>query len=100
VDTAAVRYSLARGVALVELNRPERRNALDFEMVEALHAAMVRACEDREARVIVLTGVGDAFCVGVDGSRLAQAEADAESKDARQSSRRMAPVAAGSGEAI
>ena len=92
MSTAPVRYSVAKGVALVELNRPERRNALDFEMVEALHAAMARAGEDRDVRVIVLTGVGDAFCVGVDASRLAQAESDRDTLDPRRSSREAWPL--------
>ncbi|MGD8859544.1 MAG: enoyl-CoA hydratase-related protein [Myxococcales bacterium] len=53
-------------VAVLTLNRPERRNALSQEMLEAL-ARVLDACErDPAIRCIVLTGVGAAFCAGGD----------------------------------
>ena len=58
--------SVADGVALVTLNRPERRNAYTGQMGELLNRAY-RDCDDDDAvRAIVLTGAGDAFCVGAD----------------------------------
>ncbi len=54
------------GVAVLTLNRPEQRNAYTAEMGELLNAAY-RACDDDDdVRAIVLTGAGDAFCVGAD----------------------------------
>ena len=60
--------AVADGVALLTLNRPERRNAYTAEMGAMLNSAY-RECDDDDAvRAIVLTGAGDAFCVGADFS--------------------------------
>jgi enoyl-CoA hydratase/carnithine racemase len=59
---------VADGVALLTLNRPERRNAYTAEMGALLNRAY-RQCDDDDAvRAIVLTGAGDAFCSGADFS--------------------------------
>jgi enoyl-CoA hydratase/carnithine racemase len=56
------------GVAVVTLNRPEQRNAYTAEMGALLNRAY-RQCDDDDAvHAIVLTGSGDAFCVGADFS--------------------------------
>lgn len=57
---------LRPGVRLVELNRPQRLNALHAEAVEELHAAFEALARDRECRAIVLSGAGRAFCAGLD----------------------------------
>jgi enoyl-CoA hydratase len=54
------------GIRLVELDRPERLNALNSEAVEALHATLDSIALDRSCRVIVLSGRGRAFCAGLD----------------------------------
>jgi enoyl-CoA hydratase/carnithine racemase len=54
------------GVAVVTLNRPERRNAYSAEMGEMLNRAYRECDESDEVRAIVLTGAGDAFCAGAD----------------------------------
>jgi 2-(1,2-epoxy-1,2-dihydrophenyl)acetyl-CoA isomerase len=59
-----LKYSLADGVATLTLNRPEVMNALSSALRQALLAAINRA--GAEARVIVLTGAGRAFCSGQD----------------------------------
>lgn len=62
-----VLYAVDGGTATVTLNRPERRNALAPDLIEALIAALERAHEDPVVRVVVLTGAGDrAFCAGGD----------------------------------
>ncbi|HEY4943152.1 MAG TPA: enoyl-CoA hydratase [Rhizomicrobium sp.] len=54
------------GVAVIVMNRPERRNALSGGMLTAMSAAL-SACEsDPAVACIVLTGAGDAFCAGGD----------------------------------
>jgi enoyl-CoA hydratase/carnithine racemase len=59
---------VADGVAVLTLNRPERRNAYTAEMGERLSAAF-RGCDaDDAVRAIVLTGAGSAFCAGADFS--------------------------------
>ncbi|MEM8959400.1 MAG: enoyl-CoA hydratase-related protein, partial [Pseudomonadota bacterium] len=52
------------GAALVRLNRPEVRNALNTQMRAELLHAVKRA--EAEARVLVLTGTGESFCSGQD----------------------------------
>ncbi|BBX16234.1 crotonase [Mycolicibacterium duvalii] len=58
--------TVSAGVAVVTLNRPERRNAYTAEMGELLSDAYRRCDQDDDVRAIVLTGAGDAFCVGAD----------------------------------
>jgi enoyl-CoA hydratase len=60
-----VAYSLADGIATITLDRPEVRNALNFEMCEALLAATKRAA-DEDARVVFVRGNGPVFCGGAD----------------------------------
>jgi enoyl-CoA hydratase len=52
-------------VAVVTIDRPERRNAVDHEHVERLHAAIQSAVADR-CRVLVVTGASGHFCAGAD----------------------------------
>lgn len=54
------------GVAVVTLNRPRRRNALDRELLLALKDTVGWLRADTDTRVVVLTGAGDSFCAGVD----------------------------------
>ena len=54
-------------MALITLNRPERRNALDAEHYELLSKAWCTVRDDSDIRVAVITGAGDrAFCAGAD----------------------------------
>ncbi len=60
-------YQVTDHVARLTLDRPERRNALSWELVGELRQAFARAKADPEVRVCVLTGAGDrAFCAGAD----------------------------------
>ncbi len=54
------------GVVLVTLNRPERLNAITFEMFDEFHALTRDLKQDRDVRVVVLTGAGRGFCAGLD----------------------------------
>lgn len=54
------------GVALLTLNRPDRLNAMSYELVHDLHVALDGLVDDRSARVVVLTGAGRGFCAGLD----------------------------------
>ncbi len=53
-------------VATVTLNRPDKLNALDLPLIEALVAAGEELKSAREVRAIVLTGAGSSFCAGLD----------------------------------
>jgi enoyl-CoA hydratase/carnithine racemase len=59
-------YEVAEGIATITLNRPEKRNALNWEAYEALEAAFRRAVRDAEARCVIVTGADPAFCSGDD----------------------------------
>ena len=54
------------GIATITLNRPERLNALTFEVYRELIDAFAALREEREVRVVVITGTGKAFCSGGD----------------------------------
>ncbi len=54
------------GVTLLRMNRPERLNAINFELVSELHDALDDIAADDSCKVIVLTGTGRAFCSGLD----------------------------------
>ncbi len=55
----------AEAVLTIELQRPERRNALNSQLVEELREAVLKA-GDGSTRAIVLTGQGTVFCAGAD----------------------------------
>jgi 2-(1,2-epoxy-1,2-dihydrophenyl)acetyl-CoA isomerase len=61
------------GVLTLTLNRPDRLNALSWEMCDRLHQALLKAAEDREVGAIVVTGAGRAFCAGGDVKAMAEA---------------------------
>jgi enoyl-CoA hydratase/carnithine racemase len=66
-------YDVAGPVATLTINRPERRNAITWQMLADLRAALARAKADPEVRVVVLTGAGDkAFCAGADLSGMSE----------------------------
>ena len=54
------------GIATLTFNRPEARNALTGELIQALSAAAPRLALDPKVRVVVITGAGGAFCAGGD----------------------------------
>ncbi|HWN81974.1 MAG TPA: enoyl-CoA hydratase/isomerase family protein [Candidatus Udaeobacter sp.] len=63
---SALLSSLESGVLSLTLNRPDKRNALNAELIEALHQALGRADLDAGVRVVLLRGAGKDFCAGAD----------------------------------
>ncbi|GIW43401.1 MAG: enoyl-CoA hydratase [Candidatus Binatia bacterium] len=61
-----IRYRTHNGVAEITLDRPERRNALNDEMIEGLLSAFRAAYDDVAVRAVVLRAQGDTFCAGAD----------------------------------
>jgi enoyl-CoA hydratase len=53
-------------VAVLTLNRPEKRNALSLQLREALALTLTELAGDHDVRALVLTGAGSAFCSGMD----------------------------------
>jgi len=68
--TGPLRSDCAHGVLALTLDRPDQRNALSTELIEALHAAMEAAELDPGARVVTITGAGRDFCAGADLAEL------------------------------
>jgi enoyl-CoA hydratase/carnithine racemase len=65
--TNEVLYAVDGAIARVTINRPERRNAMSYGVMQGLRDAVARARADDAVRVVVLTGAGDkAFCAGAD----------------------------------
>ena len=86
-EAGTVLFETRAGVAYVTMNRPEKRNALNEEVVAGLKAALRRANVDESIRCIVLRGAGADFCAGADLSalqKIAQASV-AENLDDAQS---------------
>ncbi len=63
---------LEQGLLTITMNRPERRNALNPEMVRGLVEAARRAMEDPAVRAVLLKGAGGTFCVGGDVKAMAE----------------------------
>lgn len=57
---------IADQIATVTLNRPDKKNALNLEMFEALTQAGETLAKDKDLRAVILTGAGDSFCAGLD----------------------------------
>jgi methylglutaconyl-CoA hydratase len=70
MNSDVLRVERAAGVLVLRLNRPEKRNALNGPLVEALDAALRATEDDAELRVILLRGEGPDFCAGADLAEL------------------------------
>ena len=66
--TAELSYAVdARGVGVLTMNRPAARNAIGWDLLEALRAQVSECAEDANLRALVLTATGErAFCAGAD----------------------------------
>jgi enoyl-CoA hydratase/carnithine racemase len=67
----AISIAQEGSVAVITLNRPERRNALSLDLMRELIAAFERIGSDHEARAIILAAAGKVFCSGHDLSEMA-----------------------------
>ncbi|HST53944.1 MAG TPA: enoyl-CoA hydratase-related protein [Pyrinomonadaceae bacterium] len=70
MNDSSVIYSVEGAVALITLNRPEKRNALDDSLIDGLKSALRDADSREDVRTVVLTGAGADFCSGADLSAL------------------------------
>src|SRR6266480_6121958 len=78
IDTGTedLRAEIDSGVAVITMNRPERRNAFSQAMVSALGAVLAQVETDEAVGCVVLTGAGGAFCAGGDVKSMAAPPAD------------------------
>ncbi|MHC4991404.1 MAG: enoyl-CoA hydratase/isomerase family protein [Planctomycetota bacterium] len=61
-----VQREIDDGIATLTLNRPEKRNALSPELIDALLGAVEAVAKDTTVRVMILAGAGRSFCAGMD----------------------------------
>ena len=74
--TEDLRAEIDDGVAVITMNRPERRNAFSRAMVSALGTVLAQVEADEAVGCVVLTGAGGAFCAGGDVKSMAAAPTD------------------------
>jgi methylglutaconyl-CoA hydratase len=81
--TGLLLSSLEGGILTLTLNRPDKRNALNSELIDLLHQALERADLDAEVRVVLIRGAGKDFCAGADLEELlASADRDLAENEA------------------
>ena len=76
---SAIEITREGPLAIVTLNRPEKRNALALPHWQALGAAIRGFAGDESVRVVILTGAGGHFCAGADIGEFDSARTDAKS---------------------
>ena len=71
-DYHKVLYSVDESIARITLNRPEKRNALNDEMIAGIRRALAESAIDEVVRLVLITGAGSDFCAGADLAAIAQ----------------------------
>ncbi len=66
INPKTFRYEQTDGIATITLNRPERLNAITFEVYRELTDAFATLRDEKDVRVVVITGAGRSFCSGGD----------------------------------
>jgi methylglutaconyl-CoA hydratase len=67
---SSILYDITNRIAIITLNRPEKRNALNAELVKELSEALSKAESDESVRAIILKANGNTFCSGADLDQL------------------------------
>lgn len=69
-DFNPVLYEQRGPTAVITLNRPDQRNALNQHLIKGLASAVEQARDDQQVRSVILTGTGSTFCAGMDLAEL------------------------------
>ena len=77
----AVIYEVKDSVATITLNRPDRYNAVNQDLVDGISDSLNKASNDQNVRSVVLTGSGKGFCAGADMSVFAQKATPEQRRD-------------------
>lgn len=72
MSNSLVQYEIRSPAAVITLNRADKRNALNRDLIDELTAAFEQAATDAQARCVILTGSGPVFCAGMDLAELRQ----------------------------
>ncbi len=65
-EAQAVTYRTDGDIAIISLNRPDKRNAVNRALSQGLMACLEKANQDYDVTVIILRGEGKSFCAGHD----------------------------------
>lgn len=84
-------YSTGSGIARITLNRPDKRNALDEELIAGIRQALIQSSQDESVRIVTVTGAGKDFCAGADLAALQRIQ-DAGVIDNLTDARRLADL--------
>ncbi len=77
----AVLYNVKDGVATITLNRPDRYNAVNQDLINGISDSLNKASNDESVRSVVLTGSGKGFCAGADMSVFGQKATPEQRRD-------------------
>ena len=72
MTSAILKMDVSAGVARLTLNRPDKRNAINADLVGALASALERTSIDGAVRVVAILGAGKDFCAGADLAEVAE----------------------------
>ena len=86
VSSDTLQFELTDKVAVITLNRPEVRNAMNAELREALLAALHRVRAEADIRAAIITGAGGTFSAGADLKERARSDRSAATSVASQPS--------------
>src|SRR5260370_14416483 len=78
-------FNESAGVAIITLNRPDKRNAISHELIDDLLRALEDAAQTESIRVVILTGAGKAFCSGMDLDDLKALAARSQAENVKES---------------
>jgi methylglutaconyl-CoA hydratase len=80
-----IKYDIKERIAYISISRPEKRNALNHQVVSELKDTFLNAEKDPLVKVIVLTGEGDTFCAGADLEYLQQLQKNSYEENLKDS---------------
>ena len=66
IHMALIQVQLDNGIATVTLNRPDKKNAMSFALLQALHSTAKQLRKNRDLRAVILTGQNQVFSTGID----------------------------------
>lgn len=66
-----VLFEVENSTAVITLNRPERKNSINRELLKNLYESLERVCADNDIKAAIITGAGNSFCSGIDLAAIA-----------------------------
>jgi len=84
VNFRTVQYAESANITTITLNRPDKRNAISYELIDDLIAALHQAA-NASPSIVILTGAGSAFCAGMDLDNLKQLIGRSDEQNLRDS---------------